>query len=153
METKTISKAEAKRRAIEECKETLRKFVKPGDTVYTSLLSVSSSGMSRHITVHIPIIGQDEWNKGELDIFNITGMVARVLGYRVNDRDGALVIGGCGMDMGHHVVYSLGRALFRDQKFTCIGSRCPSNDHTNGDRNYRPHVHSDEGYSLRQRWL
>ncbi len=30
---------------------------------------------------------------------------------------------------------------------------CPSNDHSNGDRDYSPHHHSSGGYALSQRWL
>jgi len=37
--------------------------------------------------------------------------------------------------------------------FTCPGKDCPSNDHSNGDRDYTPHMHTDPGYALRQRWL
>jgi hypothetical protein len=80
----------------------------------------------------------------------------RVLQMRRGKRDG-LVVGGCGMDMGWHIIYNLGRALFPDGH-TCTGrneypSPCPSNDHSNGDRSYEPHQHSDGGYALRSRWI
>jgi len=91
----------------------------------------------------------------------------KVLGYRQGKSDG-LIVGGCGMDMGFHVVYQLGAALWPDG-FGCIGERCRSCDHSNGDRNYRPNValttaakggppayehwHRDSGYALRQEWL
>lgn len=51
------------------------------------------------------------------------------------------------MDMIMDTVYHLSRVLFRDG-FTCTGKDCPSNDHHNGDRNYKPHRHTDPGYSL-----
>ena len=74
----------------------------------------------------------------------------------------AVIRGGCGMDMGFDLVYSLSRALF--PSYQCLGRRykdengpaCPSNDHVNPG----PHrdnfgaavVHTD-GYALSQRWL
>jgi hypothetical protein len=51
------------------------------------------------------------------------------------------------MDMGFHVVYNLSSALYRGG-FGCIGDkpvRCPSNDHSNGDRDYTPHMHVVSG--------
>ena len=86
-------------------------------------------------------------------------LVAQAIGAKLGKRDG-IIMGGCGMDMGFSLVYNLSSALFPDG-FECIGkgddrgafSRCPSNDHTNGDRDYSPHKHSDGGYALRHRWL
>jgi len=59
---------------------------------------------------------------------------------------------GCGMDMGFALVYDLSRILFKEG-FECIGEHCPSNDHSNGDRDRTPHKHSDPGYALNHRWL
>ena len=53
---------------------------------------------------------------------------------------GGLVIGGCGMDMGFHVVYNLGRAMWPD------GTPDP-----HGTRNGEPD--RDGGYALKHRWL
>jgi len=83
--------------------------------------------------------------------------VGKALGLRHWKRHGraqdALVVGGAGMDMGYHVVYNLARTLFADG-FACVGEGCPSNDHSNGDRDYTPgRLHSDPGYALRHRWL
>lgn len=50
----------------------------------------------------------------------------------------AVKMGGAGMDMGFALVHSLSYALFPDG-FGCIGDGCPSNDHSNGDRDYTPH--------------
>lgn len=41
--------------------------------------------------------------------------------------------------MGFHVVYGLARTLWPDG-YGCIGEHCPSNDHSNGDRDYTPHT-------------
>lgn len=128
----------------EQAKDKLREMLKPGDTVYTILRHVSSSGMMRHISLVTK------------DMQDITHLAAVVLGEKIAD-DGGLKRGGCGMDMGFDAVYQLSRYLFPDG-FTCTGKHepgnyCPSNDHTNGDRNYEPHHHASGGYALCQRWL
>jgi len=134
----------------------LRKLLKPGDVVKTILRNVSRSGMSRRISMVIA--------RGD-EVEDITWDAARVMEDSVKQggkyvQDAGMVVGGCGMDMGFHIVYSLSRILFPDG-FMCCGKgdehykgRCPSNDHSNGDRNYRPHKHTgDGGYALRQQWL
>lgn len=126
--------------------ESLRAIVKPGDTVYTILRHVSSSGMTRHISVIV--IGDDK-KPMMLDY-----LITKVLGYKrvpMNKGEG-VIVGGAGMDMGYHLVYNLSRALFADT-FECIGDNCPANDHVNGDNNRKPHKHSDGGYALRHEWL
>lgn len=154
----------------------------PGSLVYTNLKRRSSSGMTRHISVHLVRNGV---------IIDITRDTARLLGYKISDDTGGLVVGGAGMDMGFHVVYSLSRALYPDGH-PCIGQGCPSNDHTNdfGDLSRRfesehgdeydntqegrtaycvarskvwdateaeryasTRIHRDGGYALRQTWL
>lgn len=143
----TKKEKDAKR---EEALATLRELLKPGATVSTVLRHVSASGMSRSIS---PVIcGED----GPTDL---TWLVVRVLGNRFDEKNGGVKVGGCGMDMGFHLVYNLSYVLFPDG-FTCIGeggekrgTRCPACDHSNGDRNYAPHVHKDGGYALRHRWL
>jgi hypothetical protein len=181
---------------VEQAKEHLRNWLKPGDTVYTILRHVSRSGMQREIGLYVVRGDEVQW---------LGGWAATALGYRIGKYDG-LVVGGCGMDMGFHLVYNLSRVLFRDG-FGCIGDRetswrihteetcparsyhdaakpdacehreswtsrasCPSNDHSNGDRDYTPHLtlrakvlpgqedsirhwHADGGYALRHRWL
>lgn len=117
----------------------LHEWVKPGDTVYTILEHVSRSGMSRHIRLLL-LKPDSDMREGVRDI-HPNYAAATILGYRQAPRgkgDG-LVVGGCGMDMGFHLVYNLSRALYRDG-FGCIGEGCPSNDHSNGDRDYTPHA-------------
>jgi hypothetical protein len=108
--------------------------LKPGDTVFTILDSVSRSGMSRQVR---PVILKDGAD------FHPTWAVGVLTGRRVK-RGGthdSLTIGGCGFDAGHDLVYSLSHVLY-PEGFGCIGEDCPSNDHSNGDRDYTPH--SDE---------
>lgn len=87
--------------------------VRPGATVYTSITHVSASGMTRHIRVYVVTRYAEKGRGVRHEITDITGHVAAVLGYRrARGSRWDLVVGGCGMDMGFHVVYSLGRAMF-----------------------------------------
>ena len=108
----------------------LRKLLRPGQTVYTIIRNVSRSGMCRHISLAIT-------RKGE--IVGLDSLASRALGYRRGKHDG-LVVGGCGMDMGFHLVYNLGRKLWPD------GTKTP-----HGRRNGEPD--RDGGYALKHRWL
>lgn len=100
MTTKKITKEE-QAQAI----ETLAHIgVKPGARLYTKVIHVSSSGMSR--TVDVYFVGKDrriQW---------LTGLIARATAMRFDDKRGGIVLGGCGFDAGHEVVYRLGRAMF-----------------------------------------
>lgn len=101
----------------------LRATLTPGTTVYTVLRHVSRSGMSRDIDVYVM-----EGNEPR----RITWTVSKATDIRYDRKAEALKVGGCGMDMGFHVVYNLSRALYdRGHAFACIGKDCPSNDHNN----------------------
>lgn len=137
------SMTKAQKAEQEEARERLREWIKPGDTVWTVVRHVSKSGMTRDIACYLIEDNEPRW---------IASLVAKACGMRFNrDRD-AVRIGGCGMDMGFALVYDLSHALFGGG-FECIGEGCPSNDHSNGDRDYTPHPHSDSGYALTQRWI
>lgn len=114
-----------------EARRSLLEFIKPGTTVYTVLRHVSSSGMSRRIDCFVI-----RKNKP----LCLTHQVAKALDYQQSKHDGALVIGGAGMDMGFHVVYSLGQALWPH------GTRKP-----HGTRNGEPD--SEGGYAIKQEWM
>jgi hypothetical protein len=140
---------DAKNAVRQEAIDRLKVWIKPGDTVYTQIKSVSRSGMSRVIQV-VKLAKND--SSGECEPIWLGYNVAQACEMKYDrDREGVKV-GGCGMDMGFHLIYELSHALFRDG-FDCIGEGCPANDHVNGDRNYEPHRHSDPGYALKQRWL
>lgn len=129
----------------------LRKMLKPGATVYTILKHVSRSGLSR--VIDVVMLGRDE--RG----VHLRGYAAEAIGYPLDPR-GGLRVNGAGMDMGWHLVTVLSATLYPDG-FTCIGEGrgarrgkgCPSADHHNGDRNYKPHLHRSGGYALRHQWL
>lgn len=134
---KTMTKTE-----INQSLERLSKLIKPGDTLYTILRHTSKSGMTRHIDVAI---------KGEMSpLYCISRETAALLDLRCNGS--AVKVSGAGMDMGYHLVYNLAYTLFPNG-FECIGEHCPSNDHMNGDMNYKQHIHRDGGYALRHEWI
>jgi hypothetical protein len=144
----------------------LRKLLKPGDTVYTALKHVSRSGMYRVIDTYVM--------KDNIPL-RISWSVAEVTGFGYDKRHEGVKASGCGMDMGFEIVYNLSYALY-PAGFGCIGKGCPAADHTNGDRDYTPHVdgtprtseevetnipakrahthyHKDGGYALKHSWL
>ena len=94
----------------QEALEWMRKHLAPGDTLYTILDSVSSSGMSRNIRFVILGCGED----GKPYNFHPNRAAEKILGYRRARRGDGVVVGGCGMDMGFHCVYSISRAMFPD---------------------------------------
>jgi len=134
----------------DEAQAWLRERLKPGDIVYTQVLHVSRSGMSRVIA---PYLIRDS------EVTNLVPWVGKACGLALDRDRGGVKLGGCGMDMGFALVYELSHALY-PAGFGCIGEHCPSNDHLNGDRNYAPHVeghnrhwHNSGGYALVRRWL
>lgn len=119
----------------------LRKLLEPGMKVYTILRHVSASGTSRRISVlYIDKKGHPQHLDWYLEEFGIAK--------RHKSKDG-LSVSGCGMDMGYHLVYSLGRVLY-PMGFSCAGEGCPSNDHANGNKR---ELHPDGGYAFRHEWL
>jgi hypothetical protein len=136
----TLTKAQKAER--EEAAEDLRKMLPPGSTIHTVLRHVSRSGMARRIDLYFLEAGMPHW---------LSYRAAKAIGARFKDE--AIHVTGCGMDMGFHLVYALSRVLYPDGH-GCIGEGCPSNDHSNGDRDYTPtHWHKDGGYALRHRWI
>lgn len=121
-----------------EAARELRKLLKPGDTVYTVLRHVSSSGMSRRIDLYCI-----KNNKPRF----LSGWAARVLGYKRASKGDGLVVGGCGMDMGFHVVYSLGYALW-PKGFTRKTDRRYGRNSAEANT-----VDRDGGYALNHEWL
>jgi hypothetical protein len=101
-ECEVMPHAEGKRVYTEQIKAGLKKSLKNGTRVYTSIRSVSKSGMSR--TMRVYIVGKDK------QISNITYSVSQVLGWTLTNE--GVRVGGCGMDMGFHLVYSLSRTLY-----------------------------------------
>lgn len=88
----------------------LREWFPKGSTVYTILRNVSRSGMGRTIGV-VGLLKGDEPHT-QMYFIHPNHAVSVVLDYTLK-RDG-VYLGGCGMDMGFHLVNSLGYALWYD---------------------------------------
>lgn len=123
-----------KQRTIEqeEALTNLRKLVKPGDTIYTVLRHASRSGMYRRISLHV--IKKD--GPHQLDYL----VIKAGIGEQPRGNAEGVGVGGCGMDMGFHLVYNLGARLWPK------GTTKP-----HGTRNGEPD--RDGGYALKHRWL
>jgi hypothetical protein len=114
MTTKEIPSIKAQLRGITDQELQREELVKEyfnGEervTVYTILRRVSSSGMTRHISLKIAQGGE---------IYDITYNAALALGEKLHDVNGfnTIKVNGCGMDMGFHLVYSLSSVLFHGQ--------------------------------------
>lgn len=146
---------------VQKSTQYLKDLLKPGDTVYTLVTHASSSGMSRSIRV---LIVRNN------DICDITYDVSRVLGYRVDQKNGGVIVNGCGMDMGFSVVYNLGYRLFPDG-FGIKGIRydgfsnilpwskesakklCDDGCKFRGSNGDTSGWDDDGGYALKQRWF
>jgi hypothetical protein len=107
MSVATLSKKAQKEQERESARayllSILNKQNKP--TLYTNLKSVSSSGMSRDMKVLAVVEGE---------IVDITYYVGKLDIGTIKERNGQRVIrvGGCGMDMGFHVVYTVSAILY-----------------------------------------
>ena len=93
----------------EEAIKILKEEIKKGDTLWTQLNHVSRSGMMRHISVRQ--IKKDyplDW----------TRLVSSALDWKQGKNrlgnDNGIKVGGCGMDMGFHLVYTLSSVLYDD---------------------------------------
>ena len=105
-ETKESKTEQARREsaeAIDFLRDVFANQKKP--TAYTILKSVSASGMSRTMKVVTSHEGQ---------VIDLTWYVAKIGIGTLTEKNGQRVlrVGGCGMDMGFHIVYSLSCALY-----------------------------------------
>lgn len=117
----------------QEATAELRKLLKPGDTVYCILRAVSRSGMSRVIDLLI------QTKQGPRTLGHLA---ARVVDMPFDRDRGGVKVGGCGMDMGFHLVYGLAYAIFKNDP------RLKKWQAKQSERGPR-----DPGYALSHRWL
>ena len=94
-----------KQRLLKEKKEFKQLLEQHDNTIYIELVSVSRSGLQRHVTCHLI----DDSN----NTINITDQVAAYSDMVLNDR--GIRLNGVGMDMGFHLVYTLSRQLFEGE--------------------------------------
>jgi hypothetical protein len=98
----------------------LRRDLPEGSTVYTTVHTVAQSGMSRTMTLFAVVNGE---------VYNLNVKAAQ-LGIGTRTKNDTLRLGGAGMDMGFHAVYTLSSILYREVM-----------------------TESDAGYALNHRWL
>ena len=88
----------------EQAKKELKGILSKHKVIFTRLDHVSSSGMSRRISVYVcdhdEIINLDYWISHIDEKF-----------YK-RHKDGGLTVGGCGMDMGYHLVNNIMITLY-----------------------------------------
>lgn len=86
-------------------------------TVYTVMRSVARSGMSREISVVIPVVvGCDGGIPQVRQFVHPSYTIAGLLGRSYSEKNGhnSVVCHGCGMDMGFDLVYNLSSVLYGD---------------------------------------
>ena len=81
-----------KQDAIQELSNILKDI--PTDTIYTVIRHVSTSGMQREISIRMIDAGR---------IISLDWLVSTATGIKIGKHNG-LVVKGCGMDMGFHLV-------------------------------------------------
>ena len=126
----------------QEAIQYLHTRLKPGDIVRTSCSHVSSSGMSRHISLYICF----KDTEGNATMQNISWYVSKINGQKLTNDRSAVVVGGCGMDMGFATVYSLAAGMYGR------GNKCASFGYVRG-RNGDTEPETDGGYMLGHQWI
>lgn len=122
----------------DEALSRLRGWLKPGDTVYTILRHVSSSGMSRDISA---VFIKPNTKDGQ-SIYDLDYNAQVALGWP-SAKGAGIRVGGCGMDMGFHMVYSLSSRMFPDG-FGIVGEK--------GGKKKRPKTQAEAATMKKEGW-
>lgn len=109
-------------------------LIKPKDTVYT--VCVQSNASTSHYKVLITATSDE----GRNYIRDITRDVADLVGHKISDKSGGIVMGGYGYSKSFQIVYGLGLTLWPN-----------GTDEPHGVRNGEPD--SNGGYALQQQSL
>ena len=83
----------------------LKQMIPKGSAIYTTVMQVAPSGLSRHIKVLRP--------DGE-QVNNLSYYVAEALELPYKEKTGSVFVRGCGMNMCFWVAYELGQTLYGD---------------------------------------
>ena len=122
----------------DEALKTLRKYCRPGTTIYTTLRHVARSGMSRCIDLYV------YRNNKPICLSYDTAIV---LGEKLDRKWNSICVGGCGMDMGFDLVYRLSYALHGHE------SKGDGIDADERGIHFTPRLgHYRAGYSLKHEW-
>ncbi len=104
-----MTKSQIKEQGRQESISYLKSMLNKDDIIHTQLCHVSQSGMTRHIKVrlirdNIPL---------DLSFHTSRALDWAMAKDKFGDRNG-IRVGGCGMDMGFHMIYTLARVLYGD---------------------------------------
>ena len=83
----------------------LKQVIPKGSAIFTTVMQVAPSGMSRHIKILRP-------HEDEVD--NISYYVAEALGLPYREKTGSVFVSGCGMNMCFWLACELGKTLYGD---------------------------------------
>ena len=95
-------------------REHLRKLLPPGATVYTVPMRCAPSGMTTHIKTLIAVPRNTVDGATPFEVVDISWDVAKAIGGTWNEKTRSITVGGCGMDVGFYLVYTLSRILWQD---------------------------------------
>ncbi len=135
---KTLTKSETADRKL-RAMDTLRRWIKPGDTIYTTVTHVAKSGMYRTVRLFKILDGYDGAHP---EIADITGLACAVGVGTYSEKHSAMGLAGCGYSIPFEAVYCLGRVLWPTGDGVTVTRR-------NGDTA----PEKDGGYLLKQRGL
>lgn len=107
-DTETMTEFIARMNTAEYQLESIRKHLQRGDTIYCILRKRSRSGSSRTI--------QFIQFKDDQPIF-LSFAIAKIFGYRYDEKCNGVVIRGSGMDFGQDAVMNLASKLFSPYKY------------------------------------
>lgn len=128
--TKPLSKKAQKEANKANAIAELKNLLPHGTTVYTSNAKVARTNMQAWLKLFIVKDGE---------ILSIAGKVSDALGLRW--KDGTVLVHGCGMDRGFHIVMNLSYALHGHESHGDKAHNKPTPDN----------MHA--GYTLRHEWI
>jgi len=126
----------------EEALLKLREILKEGDAVYSFLRHRYMPGTAG--VIRLFLILPDKDHERHVHVHQISKQVASVLGWPYEEARDGVTVEDWGKDMGLHLVYSLGRALFPD------GGPADKSVRQSQLQGMRE---TDGGYLLHHRWL
>jgi len=97
---------------VEQAKARLFELAPKGTRIYGIIRHVAPSGMSRVIDLLTITPGTND--DGELIIRTLSYNAARVLGLKLSEKHGGVIVHGCGMDMLFWAVDALASRLYDD---------------------------------------
>lgn len=91
--------------------ERLREWIRPGDTLYTTVNHVSRSGMYRTVQIRA-ILPESSRGERAVSVLFLGFNVATALGLRYDRKHEGIGMGGCGYDAAYQVIHDLSMLLF-----------------------------------------